>query len=117
MEFLETTPRELWHTYILMEKIFSPIVSNFLMSPRGMYEGPVISELGVFGVYLWRRKESEEQGKRAEMVEELEPCWSFKTKDASVNEMSVVKGYGCFDSPALVDKEMFSSCIEKLSIR
>jgi glutathione synthase len=112
--FLDATPKELWPTYILMEKIIPPIVNNFLMSSRGMYEGPVISELGIFGVYLWRRKESLDEGKRAEMVKELGPCWSFKTKDASVNEMSVVKGYGCFDSPALVDKEVFSSCIEKL---
>jgi glutathione synthase len=111
--FLKTTPKELWSTYILMEKISPPIVNNFLISPRGMYEGSVISELGAFGVYLWRRKKNEEKGKRAEIVEELEPCWSFKTKDASVNEMSVVKGYGCFDSPALVHKEVFSSCIEK----
>jgi len=111
--FLDATPKELWPTYILMEKIIPPIVNNFLISSRGMYEGPVISELGVFGVYLRRRKESKDEGKRAQMVKELEPCWSFKTKDASVNEMSVVKGYGCFDSPALVDKEVFSSCIEK----
>jgi hypothetical protein len=29
--------------------------------------------------------------------------WSFKTKAAGVDEMSVVKGYGCFDCPRLVD--------------
>lgn len=111
--FLGATPKELWPTYILMEKIIPPIVNNFLMSSRGMYEGPVISELGVFGVYLGRRKESLKGGKQAEIVKELEPCWSFKTKDTSVNEMSVVKGYGCFDSPALVAMEVFSSWTEK----
>jgi len=29
--------------------------------------------------------------------------WTFKTKPVSVDEMSVVKGYGCFDCPLLVD--------------
>jgi hypothetical protein len=28
--------------------------------------------------------------------------WTFKTKYADVDEMSVVKGYGCFDTPYLV---------------
>ncbi|TVY32176.1 Glutathione synthetase large chain [Lachnellula subtilissima] len=106
--FLACTPEENWSRYILMSKIASPNVQNLLMSPQGLYKGPVISELGVFGVCLWRRS-GEAEG-RVEMIEDKEPCcWSFKTKSAGVDEMSVVKGYGCFDSPALVDNDVFTA--------
>ena len=106
--FLERNRKERWHTYVLMEKITPPTLHNMLMSPRGNYEGPVISELGIFGVCLWKGgKQTGENGRGLEIVEEMEPTWSFKTKDASIDEMSVVKGYGCFDSPALVDWEVF----------
>lgn len=104
--FLEQNPRDEWHKYILMKRIQSPFLKNFLMSAQRFYEGAVVSELGVFGVCLW-----EGTGKGAEIFEEQEPSWSFKTKDANVDEMSVVKGYGCFDSPALVDDETFASSI------
>ena len=70
-----------------------------LVSPRGAYEGPIVSELGVFGTCLWRKKD----GGGAEIQENNQSGWSFKTKPIDVNEMSVVKGYGCFDSPFLVD--------------
>ncbi|TVY46725.1 Glutathione synthetase large chain [Lachnellula occidentalis] len=107
--FLACTPEEEWSRYILMSKIVSPTVQNLLMSPQGLYKGPVISELGVFGVCLWRRS-GEAEG-RVEMIGNTEPCcWSFKTKSKGVDEMSVVKGYGCFDSPALVDNDVFMAC-------
>jgi len=107
IDFLEELPQEIWPNYMLMRKIVPPALKNFLMSPRGLYEGPVISELGIFGVSLWKRT-----GKKgAEIIEEQEPSWSFKTKNASVDEMSVVKGYGCFDSPAFVDDETFAACV------
>jgi hypothetical protein len=110
-KFLAGVKKELWGSYVLMGKIVPPVLSNVLMSPRGMYEGDVISELGVFGVCLWRRVRDGEKA-RAEIVDELEPSWSFKTKDASVDEMSVVKGHGCFDSPMLVDRKVFASCCQ-----
>jgi len=110
-EFLQQTPEELWKSYVLMEKISPPLLKNFMMSSRGLYEGPVISELGIFGVCLWKRVQEGESA-RAEMVSELKPSWSLRTKDASVDEMSVVKGYGCFDSPALVGWDIFMSVLK-----
>jgi glutathione synthetase len=110
--FLAKIPKERWHTYVLMEKITPPPLHNMLISPRGSYEGPVVSELGIFGVSLWKGRKQGRDGKGnvgPETMEELEPTWSFKTKDAGVDEMSVVKGYGCFDSPALMDWDMFSA--------
>jgi glutathione synthetase len=113
-KFLAGVTKETWSSYVLMGKIVPPVLQNVLMSQRGMYEGPVISELGIFGVCLWKRKAGNGDGERvmAEIVEELKPSWSFKTKDASVDEMSVVKGYGCFDSPLLVERETFTTCCQ-----
>ena len=103
-----------WASYILMENINPPYLENILMSTKGFHDGGVVSEMGVFGVCLWRRKDVSnldmiERATVAEMVEELRPSWSFKTKAAGINEMSVVKGYGCFDSPALVDLNVFKA--------
>lgn len=96
---LKTVSEEQWNAYILMELIKTPPQIGMLISPRGAYEGPVVSELGVFGTCLWRKKDDG----RAEIQENNQSGWSFKTKPIDINEMSVVKGYGCFDSPFLVD--------------
>lgn len=96
-EFLEDIPESLWHTYILMELINPPVQDNILLSQRGLYSGPVISELGIFGVCLWR---STAHG--PDLIENFSAGWSFKTKTKETNEMSVIKGYGCFDSPCLI---------------
>jgi glutathione synthase len=96
---LKTLSEENWKAYILMELIKTPPQNGMLISPRGAYEGPVVSELGVFGTCLWRKKDDGE----AEIQENNQSGWSFKTKPIDINEMSVVKGYGCFDSPFLVD--------------
>lgn len=89
--------------YVLMRKIETPPLRNRLMSPRGMYEGGVISELGVFGACLWRKG----SGSDCEMITSEPAGCSLKTKPETFNEMSVVKGYGCFDSPLLLDSEAF----------
>jgi glutathione synthetase len=120
-KFLAEVPAELWPSYVLMKRIQPPILYNALMSARGIQEGPVVSELGVFGICLWRRSGADKfDRKEAETCTEIarhsKASWSFKTKDASVNEMSVVKGYGCFDSPALIDLEKFSACCHQSSM-
>jgi glutathione synthase len=99
--FLETIPEERWHTFILMERINSPTQDGVLMSSEGIYQGPTISELGVFGVCLWR-KSAHDDNLKLSMNRQV--GWSFKTKPEEVEEMSVVKGYGFFDSPCLVDR-------------
>lgn len=96
---INTLSEAQWKNYILMEMIKTPAQASVLISPRGLYEGPVVSELGVFGTCLWKKKE--EGG--AEILQNRQSGWSFKTKSTDVKEMSVVKGYGCFDSPFLVD--------------
>lgn len=113
--FLAQTPEERWHDYILMEMISSPPLENILLSPAGLYRGPVISELGIFGACLWRRSEEPSHSTTAtspsehkvppslDIISNENAGWSLKTKSKDVNEMSVVKGFGCFDSPLLFD--------------
>ena len=71
------------------------------MTPLGLYAGETVSELGVLGVCLWRSSES--GGDNQLDIRHFGGGWTFKTKPADQNEMSVVKGYGCFDTPSLVE--------------
>lgn len=108
-EFLASIPESEWSSYILMERIRAPPVTNVLISPdQRIRMGEVVSELGVFGACLWRSSSSGSSSTSApdggcEMLQNAVAGWSFKTKSASTDEMSVVKGYGCFDTPCLVD--------------
>ncbi len=118
--FLKSVPESHWHTFILMDLVNPLVQNNILLSPRGMYidetneehnadEGatqfaaPTVSELGIFGVCLWKGQDS---GATVETLENFDAGWSFKTKPKDVNEMSVVKGYGCFDCPYLLDQDV-----------
>lgn len=100
-EFLSSIPRSQWSKYILMDRIKSPHATNVLMSPAGIDAEDVVSELGVFGTCLWRKSSSKERSH--ELFHNSVAGWSFKTKHAGMDEMSVVKGYGCFDTPRLID--------------
>lgn len=108
-KYLAETPRHIWKNHVLMELITPPPVHNMLMTPNGIYKGPVVSELGVFGCCLWRsnggnRDRTIPGADGVEFVFNEQAGWSLKTKAQNVDEMSVVKGYGCFDSPMLVKK-------------
>lgn len=93
--YLRGQPESSWSRYILMELFDPPDQDGKLMTGEGIYEGSVVSELGIIGTCLWRRdREVLENGGAA--------GWTFKTKPVHVDEMSVVKGYGCFDCPRLV---------------
>jgi glutathione synthase len=107
-EFLSRTPPVRWADYILQRRIESPEQTGILMSPRGVYEGEVVSELGVLGASLW--KEGDEGGMETlenwdDGEDGAQAGWTFKSKPSDIKEMSVVKGYGCFGSPWLVDDE------------
>ncbi|KAI1765439.1 glutathione synthase [Hypoxylon sp. FL1150] len=95
-DFLETISPQDKNKYILMEKIHSPKAYGVLVSPATSFQGPVVSELGILGTCLWRR-----DGLNAEIIKNSQCGWTFKTKPHDVEEMSVVKGYGCFDCPSL----------------
>lgn len=141
--FLRTVPQSEWHTYILMELIKPVIQKSILLTLRGMYYatvaedarglhvepqsdvsissgdlvaqlgGSTVSELGIFGVCLWRGRKRRlwpRTGSPDLMINSA-AGWSLKTKPANENEMSVVKGYGCFDSPYLIESEQEASSI------
>jgi glutathione synthase len=95
--YLQAQPESNWARYILMELFHPPAQAGKLMTGSGIYEGDVVSELGMMGTCLWRRD--------GEVLENSGAGgWTFKTKPVHVDEMSVVKGYGCFDCPRLVDE-------------
>ncbi|RAK78353.1 glutathione synthetase [Aspergillus fijiensis CBS 313.89] len=95
-DFLASVARSAWCAYILMERIHSPAVYNVLMSPQGIGSGPVVSELGVIGTCIWKKTTE-----GSEFLSNAVAGWSYKTKHTDVDEMSVLKGYGCFDTPLL----------------
>ncbi|KAI1373326.1 glutathione synthase [Hypoxylon crocopeplum] len=97
--FLRAIPKRQWSKYILMERIHPPMVHGVLVSPVLTHKGPVVSELGVLGTCIWRRNEQQEN-ERVEILRNTIGGWTFKTKPHDVQEMSVVKGYGCFDCPS-----------------
>ena len=97
--FLNSVPQEQWSKYILMRLIEPPPTTGTLTMPEELYHGAVVSELGILGTCLWRRKQSGD----VEMIKNDVAGWTFKTKPAEIDEMSVVKGYGSFDCPLLTD--------------
>jgi glutathione synthase len=70
------------------------------MGPAGVEGGEVISELGVLGSCLWRAPDA--PGSQHKLLSNSVAGWTFKTKHADIDEMSVVKGFGCFDTPHLI---------------
>jgi glutathione synthetase len=93
--YLRAQPESIWARHILMELFEPPEQQGKLMTGSGIYEGDIVSELGIIGTCLWRRG--------GEVLENSGAAgWTFKTKPVHVDEMSVVKGYGCFDCPRLV---------------
>ncbi|KAI4213063.1 MAG: hypothetical protein LQ351_004217 [Letrouitia transgressa] len=95
---LRMIPERTWNDYIIMEQIKAPEIRNSLVSSNGLYSGEVVTELGIFGVCLW----SHVNRKEAKLIENKDAGFSLKTKSKETDEMSVVKGYGCFDSPLLL---------------
>ncbi|CEJ61667.1 hypothetical protein PMG11_10191 [Penicillium brasilianum] len=102
-DFLASIPKERWFSYILMERIQPPIQSNVLMGPTALDSGQTVSELGIIGCCLWQSPSDQTSDHRCKMLHNSVGGWTFKTKFADVDEMSVVKGYGHFDTPRLMD--------------
>ncbi|KIW01414.1 glutathione synthetase [Verruconis gallopava] len=101
--FLQTVREELWPTFTLMEKIEVTPHNALLLSQNGLYMGPAVSELGIVGSILWRPDDRDDGIPSIEIDFNKPIGWTFKTKPSTVDEMSVVKGYGFFDSPYLLD--------------
>ncbi|KAF4121248.1 glutathione synthase [Geosmithia morbida] len=94
-EYLKTVPEEHWGSYILMELITPPPVSNIILRNGNVEQGGVICELGIYGTCLWDQvtgdvKHNEQAG------------YLLRTKGDQSEEGGVAAGYGCMDSCALI---------------
>jgi len=121
--FLEGLTHDERGKYIFMRRIEAPITGGMLMSSQGLYEGGTVSELQIFGSCLWMVAAGEGRvgsgGGTSEVnfVWSANAGWSLKTKAEHIKEMSVVKGYGCFDSPLLMDEEQYRRLGKVVSAR
>ncbi|KAK5115026.1 hypothetical protein LTR62_001723 [Meristemomyces frigidus] len=99
--FLEHIPLNDWHRYNYQRLITPPAeTTGILLTTNEIYQGPVVSELGILGLAMWRRDHAGKED--VKIFENKAIGFTFKTKPTDVDEMSVVKGYGCFDTPMLV---------------
>lgn len=89
--FLESLPKEQWGAYILMELISPPEFQNKILRAGEVYNGPVVSELGVFGTILWNSETSE-------ILSNEQAGWLLRSKLQSSDEGGVAAGFGCIDS-------------------
>lgn len=89
--FLKSLPEEQWGAYILMELISPPKFDNKILRAGEIYNGPVVSELGVFGVVLWNSDTTE-------IISNEQAGWLLRSKLQSSDEGGVAAGFGCIDS-------------------
>lgn len=89
--FLKSIPEDTWGAYILMELIVPPDFSNKILRAGEIYDGEIISELGVFGTTLWNQQ-------TAEIKYNEEAGWLLRSKLKSSDEGGVAAGFGCIDS-------------------
>lgn len=94
-KFLASTPEEHWGSYILMELITPPPVTNVILRNGNLERGGVICELGIYGTCLW----SHQTGK---VLHNEAGGYLLRTKGDKSDEGGVAAGYGCMDSVCLV---------------
>lgn len=95
--------------YILMSMIRPPSdLRNLLLryspssSTSEAVEGEVVSELGIYGVVVFRANAQEGRGGAEIMVNEGEAGHLLRTKASAAEEGGVAVGISCLDSPLLV---------------
>jgi glutathione synthase len=80
---------------------------RFGAEEEGVQVGGVICELGVYGVCLWERPLAGEEGKGGvggvRIRENFEAGYLLRTKGDQSEEGGVAAGFGCVDSPCLVE--------------
>lgn len=94
--FLKEIGERNWPAYILMELIEPPPASAVIVRAGEARRGPVIGELGVYGVALWSAATREVKVNR-------ECGWLLRTKGRDSEEGGVAAGFGCVDGVCLVD--------------
>jgi glutathione synthase len=94
-EFLKTVPEQHWGSYILMELITPPPVSNVILRNGKLEQGGVICELGIYGTCIWNQQ-------TGQVTHNQEAGCLLRTKGDKSEEGGVAAGFGCMDSCYLV---------------
>lgn len=93
--YLKSIPESHWNSYILMELIKPPPVSNLILRNGSVEKGGVICELGIYGTCLWDIQ-------TAEIHHNELAGYLLRTKGDKSEEGGVAAGYGCMDSCCFV---------------
>lgn len=93
--FLKELTEAHWKSYILMELITPPPVTNIILRNGKLEQGGVICELGIYGSCVW------DQG-TGKVLHNEEAGYLLRTKGDQSEEGGVAAGYGCMDSCSLV---------------
>lgn len=93
--FLKQLPEAHWKSYILMELITPPPVTNIILRNGQLEQGGVICELGIYGSCVWNQS-------TGEVLHNEEAGYLLRTKGDQSEEGGVAAGFGCMDSCNLV---------------
>uniref|UniRef100_A0A182QKC0 Glutathione synthetase n=1 Tax=Anopheles farauti TaxID=69004 RepID=A0A182QKC0_9DIPT len=94
LQAMSTAERSAW---ILMERIFPPLSTGYMVRPDGPSPPPLVqlvSELGIFGTII---------GSKEKILHNKQVGHMLRTKLSSSNEGGVAAGSGALDSPYLID--------------
>ena len=101
--FLNSTPKDQWKQYILMELIRPPSAAQntVLRSDGSVVSGNVISELGIFGTCLWKNTPGTTTSK---ILHNTEGGYLLRTKGSDNDEGGVAAGFSSLDSVILYEE-------------
>lgn len=89
--FLKSIQENEWEAYILMELINPKIHENLILRNGEVLNDGIVSELGVFGSYLFNEN-------TGEIIDNQVCGHLLRSKTSSSNEGGVAAGYGCVDN-------------------
>lgn len=95
--FLNSIPEEEWEAYILMDLIHPKTHKNLILRNGEILTDGIVSELGIFGSYLFNEK-------TGEILDNQVLGHLLRSKTSSSNEGGVAAGYGCVDNLYLYDE-------------
>ena len=112
--FLRSISKSTYKSYVLMELIQPPATARntVLRSDGQVVSGNVISELGIFGTCLWRRRGENGSGgdghteggaRGIEILHNTEGGYLLRTKGRDSDEGGVAAGFSSLDSLILYD--------------
>jgi glutathione synthetase len=93
--YLQSIPDTHWGSYILMEMIMPPPVTNVILRNGQVEQGGVICELGRYGTCLWNQQ-------TREILHNEDAGYLLRTKGDQSEEGGVAAGFGCMDSCSLI---------------